>query len=67
VADLVGAGGIPAPDGTIDGEDFLAFINAFAIGEAAADIAGGGDGLEPDGTVDGSDFIAFINAFAAGY
>lgn len=67
VADIAGAGGIPVPDGTIDGEDFLAFINAFAIGEAAADIAGGGDGLDPDGTVDGTDFIAFINAFAAGY
>jgi hypothetical protein len=61
----------PAPDGTIDGTDFIAFINSFAIGDTAvdplADVAGSGsDGLDPDGTIDGSDFIAFINAFAAG-
>ncbi len=59
------------PDGTVDGTDFIAFINSFAIGDAAvdplADIAGGGDtGLEPDGTIDGTDFIFFINAFAIG-
>jgi hypothetical protein len=58
------------PDGTVDGADFIAFINSFAIGEPAidpaADITGGGDGSQPDGTIDGSDFIAFINAFAAG-
>ena len=59
------------PDGTVDGSDFIAFVNSFAIGDASvdplADVAGGGDdGLAPDGTVDGSDFIAFINAFAVG-
>ena len=55
----------------MDGTDFIAFINSFAIGDAAvdplADIAGGGDtGLEPDGTIDGTDFIFFINACAIG-
>ena len=58
-------------DGTIDGNDFIAFINSFGIGDAtvdpAADVAGAGtDGLLPDGTIDGNDFIAFINAFAIG-
>jgi len=61
-------------DGTIDGTDFIAFINSFAIGDAAvdatADVAGGTNpGLPeggPDGTIDGTDFIAFINAFAVG-
>jgi hypothetical protein len=58
-------------DGTVDGTDFIAFINAFSIGDAAvdpaADLVGTGpDGIQPDGTVDGADFIAFINAFAAG-
>jgi hypothetical protein len=73
LADLAGgtAPTGPAPDGTIDGTDFIAFINSFAIGDTAvdplADVAGSGsDGLDPDGTIDGSDFIAFINAFAAG-
>ncbi len=68
------AGGDPLgnmPDGTVDGTDFITFIDSFAFGDAPidprADIAGGGDtGLEPDGTIDGTDFIAFINAFAIG-
>lgn len=68
------AGGGPSgmlPDGTLDGSDFIAFINSFAIGDVqvdrAADVAGGGtEGLQPDGTIDGTDFIAFINAFAVG-
>jgi len=61
-------------DGTIDGSDFIAFINAFGIGDASidpvADVGGGNDPSRdaggPDGTIDGTDFIAFINAFAAG-
>ena len=72
LADLAG-GGITglSPDGTVDGTDFIAFINSFAIGDASADpladVAGAGpSGLAPDGTIDGSDFIAFINAFASG-
>jgi hypothetical protein len=58
VADLAGSdtGG---PDGTVDGSDFIAFINAFAAGEPAADVV-------LDGTIDGSDFIEFINSFGAG-
>jgi len=72
LADVAGAGptGL-APDGIVDGSDFIAFINSFSTGDPAvdalADVAGGGaDGLSPDGIIDGSDFIAFINAFAAG-
>jgi hypothetical protein len=58
-------------DGTVDGSDFIAFINSFGIGDASidpvADVAGGGPvGLSPDGTIDGTDFIEFINAFAIG-
>ncbi len=72
IADVAGGGDLGnLPDGTIDGTDFIAFINSFGIGDASvdatADVAGGGaNGDEPDGTIDGSDFIAFINAFAAG-
>jgi hypothetical protein len=72
LADVAGGGSTGTqPDGTLDGSDFIAFINSFAIGDAqvdgAADVAGGGtDGLQPDGTIDGSDFIAFINAFGVG-
>jgi hypothetical protein len=72
-ADIVGTNGGPivCGDSTVDGSDFIAFINSFSIGDATidplADIAGGGDtGEDPDGTIDGTDFIAFINAFAIG-
>jgi hypothetical protein len=64
-ADVAAPGLTPGADGTIDGDDFIAFINAFAIGEALADLASGGE-PGPDGTVDGDDFITFINGFAAG-
>ncbi len=69
------AGGSPSGgDGTVDGADFIAFVNSFAIGSAAidatADVAGGTSSTlpagGPDGTIDGTDFIEFINAFAAG-
>ncbi len=65
------AGGNPGGDGTVDGNDFIAFINSFSIGDPeidpAADVEGGGPNNDrPDGTIDGGDFIAFINAFAAG-
>ena len=72
LSDLVGTGDDGRePDGTVDGSDFVAFINSFAIGDASvdpvADVAGGGaNALEPDGTIDGSDFIEFINSFVAG-
>ncbi len=72
LADIAGAGPTGgAPDGIVDGSDFIAFINSFSTGDPLidplADVAGGGvAGLSPDGIIDGSDFIAFINAFAAG-
>lgn len=72
LADVSGGGDAGTlPDGTLDGSDFIAFINSFSIGDATvdatADVAGGGDNADqPDGTIDGTDFIAFINAFAIG-
>ena len=60
------AGGVNGgPDGTVDGNDFVAFINAFGASDPMADVAGGPTG-GPDGIVDGNDFVAFINAFGAG-
>lgn len=46
-------------DGTVDGNDFVAFINAFGAGDLLADI-------NTDGVVDGGDFVLFINDFGAG-
>ncbi len=50
-------------DGTVDGTDFISFINSFGIGDPIVDAAAD---VNNDGTIDGSDFIEFINAFAIG-
>ncbi len=66
VADIVGIGGLPPADGLLTGDDFNAFIGAFAANDLRADIVGIG-GLPPaDGLITGDDFNAFIGAFAAG-
>ncbi|MCA3005010.1 MAG: hypothetical protein LW650_10995 [Planctomycetaceae bacterium] len=68
VADITGIGGPPAsPDGLLTGDDFNAFISAFASSDLLADITGiGGPPATPDGLITGDDFNAFIAAFAAG-
>ncbi|MCA3005095.1 MAG: hypothetical protein LW650_04270 [Planctomycetaceae bacterium] len=68
LADVTGIGGPPSPaDGLLTGDDFNAFIAAFASGEGLADITGiGGPPAVPDGLITGDDFNAFIAAFAAG-
>ncbi|MFN8816214.1 MAG: GC-type dockerin domain-anchored protein [bacterium] len=68
LADLTGIGGPPSiPDGLLTGDDFNAFISAFAAGENLADLTGiGGPPAIPDGLITGDDFNAFIAAFAAG-
>jgi hypothetical protein len=53
-------------DGTVDGADYIAFINAFSAGDLAADLVDGGGATPGDGVVDGSDYVAFINAFSSG-
>jgi len=66
LADLVGGDGNPPADGSLDGNDFQAFLNAFGAGDSLADIVGG-DGNPPGGDgADGNDFQAFLNAFGAG-
>ena len=68
LADVTGIGGPPAsPDGLLTGDDFNAFIAAFASGGSLADVTGiGGPPAAPDGLITGDDFNAFIAAFAAG-
>jgi len=66
IADLVGGDGNPPADGSVDGNDFQAFLNAFGGDGALADLVGGDGNPPADGNVDGNDFQAFLNAFAAG-
>ncbi|GEM_PF-4659817 len=66
-ADITGVGGPPtAPDGSLTGDDFNAFINAFAASDPLADIVGIGGEPPADGLLTGDDFNAFIAGFAAG-
>ncbi len=62
LADIASSDG-PFPDGIVDGNDFVAFINSYGIGDAAASPVAD---VNSDGIIDGNDFVAFINAFAAG-
>jgi len=66
LADLVGGNGNPPADGSVDGNDFQAFLNAFGGDGALADLVGGDGNPPADGSVDGNDFQAFLNSFAAG-
>ena len=67
-ADVTGIGGPPAaPDNQVTGDDFNAFIAAFAAEDLLADLTGiGGPPALPDGLITGDDFNAFIAAFIAG-
>jgi len=66
LGDLVGGDGNPPADGSLDGNDFTAFLNAFAAAGLLADLVGGDGNPPADGSVDGNDFAAFLNAFGAG-
>ena len=65
-ADLGRAGGFPCPDGLLDNNDFIAFINYFFEQNFTADMGGAGGFPTPDEAFDNNDFIAFINYFFDG-
>lgn len=72
LADIAGGGGDGRlPDGTVDGTDFIAFMNSYALGDIAvdplADIYGGAEGgTDPNGVIDDYDFFMFTFSFASG-
>ncbi|MFT3684478.1 MAG: PQQ-dependent sugar dehydrogenase [Phycisphaerales bacterium] len=65
-ADLGGPGGLSQPDGLLNNNDFIAFINAFFAADPRADVGSSGGHTGSDGAYDNNDFIAFINLFFAG-
>ncbi|HYD01388.1 MAG TPA: GC-type dockerin domain-anchored protein, partial [Phycisphaerales bacterium] len=65
-ADLGRQGGIPGSDGSLDNNDFVAFIDAFFAHGAAADLGSQGGVAGPDGAWDNNDFVVFIDLFFAG-
>ena len=62
-------GGVPVcgadvnADGVVDGNDFVAFINSFSVGDVSIDPVAD---VNLDNIIDGNDFVEFINAFGAG-
>jgi hypothetical protein len=67
LADVGSTGGVAGPDGTLDNNDFVAFIDAFFNGDMLfADIGKTGGIAGPDNTLDNNDFIVFIDGFFNG-
>jgi len=62
-ADRGSAGGEQGPDGVVDNNDFIVYINQFFEHDIRADIGSAGGFALPDGQFDNNDFIAFINLF----
>jgi RHS repeat-associated protein len=50
------------PDGSFDYDDYVAFLESLAIGDASVDPAAD---VDHDGTIDGADYTAFMNAYAS--
>lgn len=62
-ADIGGAGGLVGPDGTLDSNDFIAFIDLFFRQSRAADVGVAGGQPGSDGAFDNNDFIVMISWF----
>ena len=66
-ADIGSQGGLTQPDGLLDNNDFIAFINAFfENNQTLADLGKVGGLPGGDNTLDNNDFIAFIDQFFTG-
>lgn len=71
-ADLAGLGRAE-PDGLVNVDDVIAFVDSFVSGEGtvpgragAADIAGPGGAAGPDGVLSADDAVAFVESYLAG-
>jgi hypothetical protein len=66
-ADVGSEGGTPGPDGALNNNDLIAFIDAFFNGDRfRADVGSQGALPGPDNNLDNNDFIVFIDAFFTG-
>jgi cytochrome c peroxidase len=65
-ADLGNQGGGHAPDGILDNNDFIAFIDLFFALSGAADVGSQGGVAGADARWDNNDFVVFIDHFFAG-
>lgn len=65
-ADIGGQGGTPGPDGMIDNNDFVVFLDMFFAEDPIADIGTSGGIFGFDGLFDNNDFVVFIDLFFGG-
>jgi len=66
-ADVGSTGGLYGPDGTLDNNDFVVFIDAFFNNDMLmADVGKTGGAAGPDNTLDNNDFVVYIDAFFTG-
>jgi hypothetical protein len=65
-ADLGAQGGITAPDGSLDNNDFIAYIDLFFNHDARADVGVQGGISGTDALFDNNDFVVYIDMFFAG-
>ncbi|MDP1662154.1 MAG: GC-type dockerin domain-anchored protein [Phycisphaerales bacterium] len=66
LADVGSAGAVPQPDGVLDNNDFIVFIDLFFSLNPIADRGSTGGVPGSDGTWDNNDFIVYIDQFFAG-
>ncbi|MFT3683472.1 MAG: GC-type dockerin domain-anchored protein [Phycisphaerales bacterium] len=66
IADIAGPGAGGGPDGELNNNDFIVFIDRFFAGDLRADYGKVGGVLGFDDRLDNNDFVAFIGQFFAG-
>lgn len=66
MADVGCQGGLLGPDGSLDNNDFIAFISAFFAQSVLADTGASGGVPGADSSWDNNDFIVFIGWFFSG-
>lgn len=64
-ADIGSQGAEPFPDGTVDSNDFIVYIDRFFGEDPSADIGSQGGVEGGDGSWDNNDFVVFIDRFFA--
>lgn len=64
--DLGSQGGLPIPDGQLDNNDFVAFIDLFFANHLAADLGRQGGLAGADRMLDNNDFVAFVDLYFVG-
>jgi glucose/arabinose dehydrogenase len=62
-ADIGRAGGLVGPDGELDNNDFIVFINWFFSADTRCDIGSRGGQPGGDGVFDNNDLIVYVNTF----